>query len=31
MFHLSKEAAGCTFFFREFTGFGAGRLGLLAK
>ena len=31
MFHLSKEAAGSTFFFGKFTGFGAGSLGLLAE
>jgi hypothetical protein len=31
VFHLPKEPAGRAFFFREFAGFSASRLGLLAE
>jgi hypothetical protein len=31
VFHLTEESAGRAFFFREFSGFSASRLGLLAE
>jgi hypothetical protein len=31
VFHLTEESAGCAFFFREFSGFGARSLGLLTE